>query len=34
MDVTIAQAMKTADVILTSIERQTPIPAFAVDPLS
>jgi UDP-galactopyranose mutase len=34
MDVTIAEAMKTADVILASIERDTPIPAFAVDPLS
>ena len=34
MDVTIAEAMKTADMIHTSIEQNAPIPAFAVDPLS
>jgi UDP-galactopyranose mutase len=34
MDVTIAEAMKTADVIRTSIERKEPIPTFVVDPLS
>jgi hypothetical protein len=34
MDVTIGEAMKTADMIHTSIEHNAPIPAFAVDPLS
>jgi UDP-galactopyranose mutase len=34
MDVTIAEAMKTANMIQTSIEQKKPIPAFAVDPLS
>jgi len=33
MDVTIAEALKTADTISTSIERNEPIPAFVVDPL-
>jgi UDP-galactopyranose mutase len=34
MDVTIAEALKTADAICTSIERHEPIPTFVVDPLS
>jgi hypothetical protein len=34
MDVTIAEALKTADAISTAIERNEPIPAFVVDPLS
>jgi UDP-galactopyranose mutase len=34
MDVTIAEAMKAADAIHSSIEQGSPIPAFAVDPLS
>jgi UDP-galactopyranose mutase len=34
MDVTIAEAMKTAEMIHTSIAQNKPIPAFAVDPLS
>jgi UDP-galactopyranose mutase len=34
MDVTIAEALKTADAICTSAARKEPIPAFVVDPLS
>jgi UDP-galactopyranose mutase len=34
MDVTIAEAFKTADAICTSIQREEPMPTFAVDPLS
>jgi UDP-galactopyranose mutase len=34
MDVTIAEALKTADAISTAIERNEPIPAFVVDPSS
>ena len=33
MDVTIAEALKTAEVIQTSVQRGTQIPAFVVDPL-
>jgi UDP-galactopyranose mutase len=34
MDVTIAEAMKTADMIHTCVAHDSPIPAFAADPLS
>jgi UDP-galactopyranose mutase len=34
MDVTIAEAFKTAEAIHASIERKEPIPAFVVDPMS
>jgi len=34
MDVTIAEAFKTAETIRASIERKEPIPAFVIDPMS
>jgi UDP-galactopyranose mutase len=34
MDVTIAEAFKTAETIHASIERKEPIPAFVIDPMS